>query len=405
MSNKLSIVIPCYNCTTTLEEAVTSIYTQNLTTPFEVIMVDDASEDATAKLIIKLANNYPNVNYFFNSKNCGGGASRNAGIAKATGNLIYCLDSDNFFAPKTIQKMIDYLDEKKCDGVAFSERRFFFNKNIKKYSSQFYKILDRTVMLEDMFSKEPPLLDNFLYTKKSYEKAGGYPENHGFDTQCFELRYLSAGQTVYFCPNISFYHRQGAKEKSYFERVYESGDFSKNMYLIYEELIHLFSPVVREKIINYDVFKNSSMRSIDRMLQELFEKDKENFFISNYKKYIKPNGFEAYVIDYKNSTEITDLFCLAVYHYRNTSICEALECYKKLLSYGMQSKITNYNLIRIMTTLMHPEAKSEIEKKVSYLIEELQTSRQTIDLDPSLYKKFKRKLIEKMKIKININHE
>lgn len=392
--------MPCYNCVSTLEEALASVYTQNLTIPFEVIMVDDGSKDGTADLIITLSKKYPNVICLFNKENHGGGAARNIGIAKSKGDLIYCLDSDNFFAPKTLQIMINYLDEKKCDGVAFFERRFFYNKEFKKYNSKYYRKLDRPVAFEDMFSKDPPLLDNFLYTRKSYENAGGYPENHGFDTQCFELRYLSAGQTVYFCPNVSFYHRQGGKEKSYFERVYESGDFSKNMYLIYEELIHLFSPAVREQIINYDVFKNSSMRSIDRMLQELFEKDKENFFISNYKKYIKPNGFEEYVIDCKNSSEITDLFCLAVYHYRNTSLCEALECYKRLLSHGMQTKIINYNLIRIMTALMHPEAKSEIEKKVSYLIEELQTNRQRINLDPSLYKKLKRKLFEKIKIKI-----
>jgi hypothetical protein len=137
--------------------------------------------------------------------------------------------------------MINYLDEKKCDGVAFFERRFFLNRDKNNYNSHFNPITNSAVSFEDFFSEKPPLLDNFLYTKKSYEESGGYPEHHGFDTQCFELRYMSTGHSVFFCPNTAFYHRQGGKEKSYFERVYESGEFSKNMYFIYEDLFFLFS--------------------------------------------------------------------------------------------------------------------------------------------------------------------
>ena len=134
MHRRLSIIIPCYNCVSTLEEALASVYTQSLTTPFEVIMVDDGSKDTTADLMVTLSKMYPNVICLFNKKNHGGGAARNIGIAKSTGDLIYCLDSDNFFAPNTMQKMINFLEQIKCDGVAFSERRFFIDNNKKKYN-------------------------------------------------------------------------------------------------------------------------------------------------------------------------------------------------------------------------------------------------------------------------------
>lgn len=398
MSHKISIIVPCYNCTSTLEEAVSSIYTQNLTTPFEVILIDDGSEDGTADLISRLGDKYPNISCYVNLKNCGGGATRNIGIAKSTGDLVYCLDSDNFFAPNTLQKMLNFLEEKKCDGVAFNERRFFIDKNIKKYNSQFYKITDRSVCLEDMFTKNPPLLDNFLYTRKSYEEAGKYPEHHGFDTQCFELRFLSTGHTVYFCPETFFYHRQGGKEKSYFERVYESGEFSKNMYLIYEDLFFLFSPEARLKIMQYDIFQNSSMNSIDGMLRDSYTKDKKSFFIPRYGQYLKSNGYEIYARENEKSEEVTDLFCLFIYYYKKGNNLKAMDSYKKLVKTGLETKIISYNLLRMMTALIYPDQTIEIEKKVSVLIRDLQPRRQKIDFSRSILNRVKQKFIKMLQI-------
>ena len=54
IKNKISIIMPCYNCSGTLEEAVTSIYTQNLIIPFEIVMVNDGSTDNTFELIKEL---------------------------------------------------------------------------------------------------------------------------------------------------------------------------------------------------------------------------------------------------------------------------------------------------------------------------------------------------------------
>ena len=44
----VSVVIPCYNCSNTIERAVSSVFNQTLL-PHEIILVDDASSDDTAK--------------------------------------------------------------------------------------------------------------------------------------------------------------------------------------------------------------------------------------------------------------------------------------------------------------------------------------------------------------------
>jgi glycosyltransferase involved in cell wall biosynthesis len=44
---KLSVVIPCYNCERTLDEAVASVFQQEPGIPFDVTMIDDGSTDGT----------------------------------------------------------------------------------------------------------------------------------------------------------------------------------------------------------------------------------------------------------------------------------------------------------------------------------------------------------------------
>jgi len=391
MNNKISIVIPCYNSTFTLEESLASIYTQNLTTPFEVILVDDGSTDNTLECIIKLSQKFPHVTYYSHSSNRGGGAARNTGIKKSTGNLIYCLDSDNFFAPNILQKMINFLDEKNADGVAFSERRYFANKNIRDYNSQFYRVSDYPVSIDEMFSNNPPVLDNFLFTKKSFYQTCGYPENHGFDTQCFELRYLSAGLKVFFCPDTYFYHRQAGYNKSYFERVYESGDFSINYYLIYEDILYLFSPLIRHKIIQFDIFKNSAIGDIDGMMRESHDISGNLFFIDEFESYLKPNGFEIFVNKHLNSSETTDIFCLAVYYFKSCNYEQALQLFTKLLDLGINSKIIFYNILRTLTAIGFKKNHFDIERSTSELINSLHAKRQK-EIFPNLLSRIMSKL-------------
>ena len=297
MSLKLSIIIPCYNCASTLRESVVSCYNQGLdTTSFEIVMVDDGSTDSTPGLMQQLASEHTNIKLVFHSENRGGGAARNTGIKQSSGELIYCLDSDNVFASNSVKPMIDFLESCHLDGAAFYDRRFFLGTNLKRFRSQWNTIVDRPITLLDIFSETEPLLDNFFYTRTAYLRTAGYPEHHGFDTQCFELRYLTAGNTVRICPHSVFYHRQGMNELSYYERVHASGMFSINSLLIYEELFHLFTPDIQQELIAYPVCTEnaSAGKNVNALMRAKVAAGQE-IFIENYEQYLIPNGMEKWV--------------------------------------------------------------------------------------------------------------
>lgn len=392
---RLSIVIPCYNCADTLREAVDLCFAQSLASDeFEIVMVDDGSTDSTRDLMASLASEHSNIRLFYHEVNRGGGAARNTGIHEAQGEIIYCLDSDNFFASNSLRPILDYFTENQVDAVAFYERRFFYGNNQRKYTSHFNKKLGLDITLEDLFTSDGggTLLDNFFYTKASYLRTAGYPEHHGFDTQCFELRFIAAGNSVRVCSESIFYHRQNKQDDSYFQRVYKSGHFSRNYYLIYEDIIHLLSPAVRRTLIEFDIFANSKLdaSNLKATLDRQFKANPAAFFIAGKEKFMHERGRNEFYESVANSSLPEDLFACSVIDYTSNRHEAALGHLTKLLQQGINSKVLYFNLLRVGLALTNTTEKARIEGEVEKLAEHLRPQRQTFSKRARLLGKLKR---------------
>lgn len=97
----INVIIPAYNCRTTLGRTLSSLVAQ--TDPnFEVIVVDDCSTE-DIKSIVDDYTNKLNIIYIRNEQNLGCGMSRQVGIDNATQKFITFLDSDDMFMPYTIE--------------------------------------------------------------------------------------------------------------------------------------------------------------------------------------------------------------------------------------------------------------------------------------------------------------
>jgi glycosyltransferase involved in cell wall biosynthesis len=104
----VSVIIPCYRCSDTIERAVVSIAAQTLL-PVEVILVDDCSGDETLDVLKGLQRDYPEgwLKVLPQPVNNGPGSARNAGWEVATQPYIAFLDSDDAWHPQKIE--IQYL--------------------------------------------------------------------------------------------------------------------------------------------------------------------------------------------------------------------------------------------------------------------------------------------------------
>ena len=113
----LSVVIPLYNeedNVKPLVQAVRSALTGKIA--YELILVDDGSNDATAEIAKRELSKSDKVIEF--TRNYGQSAAMAAGIDQSVGRLVVTLDGDLQNPPDDIMKMIDYLHEKECDVVA-----------------------------------------------------------------------------------------------------------------------------------------------------------------------------------------------------------------------------------------------------------------------------------------------
>jgi glycosyltransferase involved in cell wall biosynthesis len=96
---RISCVIPVFNGARFLSEALASVYAQTVA-PFEIIVVDDGSSDATPEV----AERHRERITYLCQENAGPAAARNRGIALAKGELIAFLDADDLWLADKLER-------------------------------------------------------------------------------------------------------------------------------------------------------------------------------------------------------------------------------------------------------------------------------------------------------------
>lgn len=91
----ISVVMPVFNSESTVESSIKSLLDQSFTN-FELICVDDGSNDGTPGILERMASVDKRVRVF-TQENKGVGSARNLGLSKATGDFLMFLDADDLF--------------------------------------------------------------------------------------------------------------------------------------------------------------------------------------------------------------------------------------------------------------------------------------------------------------------
>jgi glycosyltransferase involved in cell wall biosynthesis len=119
----VSAIIPVHNRPALLREAVVSVLAQTYR-PLEIIIVDDGSNDRTAREVNALAESYAEVRAI-HRENGGPGTARETGRLAAHGEFIQYLDSDDLLLPTKFEIQVAGLREYKDCAVAYGKTRFY----------------------------------------------------------------------------------------------------------------------------------------------------------------------------------------------------------------------------------------------------------------------------------------
>lgn len=110
MVASVSIIIPCYCCSSTVTRAMESVTRQTLL-PMEVILVDDCSPDDTLTTLLQLQQKYGEtwVKVISLEENCGPSVARNKGWDVARGDYIAFLDADDAWHPQKLDRQYSWM--------------------------------------------------------------------------------------------------------------------------------------------------------------------------------------------------------------------------------------------------------------------------------------------------------
>ena len=137
----VSIVVPVYNTLEYLPACLNSLKNQTIGADrLEIIIVDDGSTDGSVEYLKEFAGQNKNVKLFCLPQNTGdAGYVRNVGIKAATGEWLYCVDSDDWLGAEAIERLVKHAEEwgsdvvqgkmTNVDGADRKGKTAYFNSN------------------------------------------------------------------------------------------------------------------------------------------------------------------------------------------------------------------------------------------------------------------------------------
>lgn len=211
---KLSIIIPAYNCESTITELLNRIDKLSIKgVTIETIVIDDGSKDATYSILKKRRK----IRLFHHIKNQGKGSAVRTGLENSTGDILFLQDADLEYDPREIPLLIKPIIEKRAEAV-FSSRRL--NKE-NLYSSRLYKwggaFIDELINLVLGTSISDASSGSKAFTRNVYNKIKPL-EARGFDIEAEITAKMTRRGIKPLEQSISYYprtHKQGKNIRWY----------------------------------------------------------------------------------------------------------------------------------------------------------------------------------------------
>jgi len=176
----LSLVIPVYNGSRTIGPLVEHTIKIFGSTSFEVVLVNDGSEDDSERACAALAERFPDAVVFVHlSRNFGEHNAVLAGFKQARGRYIAVLDDDGQNPPEEVSRMLEELKRKNYDVVYghYIEKKHSWFRN----AGSWFNDRIATLMLHkpsDLYLSSFKVMNRFL-ANEIIKYHGPYPYTDG----------------------------------------------------------------------------------------------------------------------------------------------------------------------------------------------------------------------------------
>lgn len=304
---KVSVVIPVYNVEKYLEDCLDSIVNQTLTN-LEIICINDGSTDNSLNILNEYAKNDSRISVY-SQKNGGHAVATNRGIDLATGDFLFCMDSDDVLALNALELTYNAAIEKDVDFVIFKAINYD-DVSDTYYETEVYSMDPiAEVVGESVFNYQDigELMFSAIVTpwSKLYKREFilkhniRFPEGLIFEDNVFFFESMLKAERIYFLKEFLFTRRWYASSST------TAGDLR---FLDSIKVSNLVFDVFREQN-EFDNYKynlyNNKISLVFMRYDNIKEEFKEAFFQAMKKDFIKLLD-EKYYSDFENSLEYTN---------------------------------------------------------------------------------------------------
>ena len=204
----VSVIMPAYNAGRYIAEAIESVLSQTVA-DLELIVIDDCSQDRTLKIAEEYAQKDSRIHVIPNEQNMGVAKTRNRGLSLCRGEYVALLDSDDYWKPQMLEKMIQRAEKTGADIVYCSyeivdeQGAYLCNDFIVPEATTFEESIVRSVIT----------CSSVLLTK-NLAKAHEFPTNMYHEDIALWFRLLKDGATARGVTEVLASYRQRRASRS-----------------------------------------------------------------------------------------------------------------------------------------------------------------------------------------------
>ncbi|UCF39546.1 MAG: glycosyltransferase [Gemmatimonadota bacterium] len=208
---RLSVLLPCRNTAPTLEAAAASLSAQTFA-DFEVVAVDDGSDDGTPDLLAAWAARDGRI-HPVRTPPRGIVAALRTAAARAEGELLARMDADDIAKPARLERQVAYLDARPDVAACGTRVRYIPRRLVRDGARRYERWINDVVSPDDierdLFVECPIPHPTLLVRRGAFARAGGYRDTEWPEDYDLVLRLWATGERMGKVPEVLLEWREG----------------------------------------------------------------------------------------------------------------------------------------------------------------------------------------------------
>ncbi len=221
----ISVIVPFHNVEAYFEQCLRSLVGQTVgVESMQIILVDDASTDSSARIAEDFRQRYPaSVEVFSHDVSRGPGEARNTGLHHAKSEIIAFVDADDYIDENMYSVVADIMKRESVDIVLFPHIYFDDNSSqvelVQHAYNPGYSIFETNKRIpRSLLAAHPLLFYNVsivtkVFRKDLLDRIGGFPATrHIAEDALISITAFALAKAVYVTNEVSYHYRKHAQQ-------------------------------------------------------------------------------------------------------------------------------------------------------------------------------------------------